>query len=112
MILGVQILGVLFAIFMIYITFLHQKRNEFNAKEYLFWITSWALLLVITIFPKILTPFVSGLQLHRTMDLLTILGFLCVIGLLFNNYTQIKKTDKKIEKVVRKVAFQTKYDKR
>ena len=108
MILGVQILGVLFTLFMIYLTFLHQKRNEFNVNESFFWIFSWVMLMIITIFPNVLSPFVRGLQLHRIMDLLTILGFLCVIGLLFNNYLKLRKTDKKIEKVVRSISLHTK----
>ena len=105
MLLGVQILGVLFALFMIYMTFLNQKRKEFNAKEYFFWISSWTLLLIITLFPNILSPFVKGLHLHRTMDLLTILGFLCIIGLLFYNYTKLRKTNNKVERIIRKIAI-------
>jgi len=105
MIIGIQIVGVLFGLFMIYLTFLHQKRKEFTAKEYFFWIGSWIVFIIVAIYPKILTPFVEGLHLQRIMDLLTILGFLFVIGLLFNNYTNLKKTNKKIEEIVRKVAF-------
>ena len=105
MIIGIQIVGVLFGLFMIYLTFLHQKRKEFSAKEYLFWTLSWIVFIIIAIFPNILAPFVEGLKLGRIMDLLTIFGFLFVIGLLFNNYTNLKKTNKKIEEIVRKVAF-------
>jgi len=33
MLLGIQLVGVLFGLFMLYITFLHGKRKEFSSKE-------------------------------------------------------------------------------
>ena len=102
MLLGIQILGVLFALFMIYLTFLHQKRKEFTAKEYIFWIVIWVCFIIVTIFPKILSPIVKTLSLSRTMDLLIILGFIFVVGILFHNYITITKVQRKVEEVVRK----------
>jgi len=104
MIIGIQIVGVLFGLFMIYLTFLHQKRKEFSAKEYLFWTLSWIVFIIIAIFPNILAPFVEGLKLGRIMDLLTIFGFLFVIGISFYNCISLKKTKKKVEGIVRKIA--------
>ena len=104
MLLGIQILGVLFALFMIYLTFVHQKRKEFTAKEYIFWIVLWMGFIVVTIFPNVLGPFVRTLQLSRTMDFLIILGFIFVVGILFHNYIALRKMQIKVEEVVRKVA--------
>ncbi len=105
MLLGIQILGVLFALFMLYLTFVHQKRKEFSAKEYIFWIVLWVGFIIVTVFPKVLEPFVRTLQLSRTMDFLIIVGFIFVVGVLFHNYIALRNTQKKIEEVVRKVAF-------
>ena len=104
MLLGIQILGVLFALFMLYLTFVHQKRKEFTAKEYIFWVVIWAGFIIVTVFPKVLEPIVKTLSLNRTMDLLIILGFIFVVGILFHNYIALRNTQKKIEEVVRKVA--------
>lgn len=106
MLLGIQILGVLFALVMLYLTFLHQKRKEFSAKEYMFWVVLWVGFIIVTVFPKVLEPIVETLNLYRTMDLLVILGFILVIGLLFHNYIELVKTRKKVEDVVRKVAHE------
>ena len=104
MLLGIQILGVLFALFMLYLTFIHQKRKEFTSKEYTFWIVLWLGFIIVTVFPKVLDPFVRTLQLSRTMDFLIILGFILVVGVLFHNYIALRKTQRKVEDVVRKVA--------
>ncbi len=41
MLLGIQIAGILFALFMLYITFLHRKRDEFTVNEAGFWTLMW-----------------------------------------------------------------------
>ncbi len=106
MILGVQLLGVLFALFMIYQAFVHNKRKEFTTKEYAFWILLWVCFIIVTLFPSVLNPMLGTLSLTRAMDFFTIVGFLFVLGLVFNNYIVTKKTNKKVEDLVRKIAIE------
>ncbi|MBW2977999.1 DUF2304 domain-containing protein [Candidatus Woesearchaeota archaeon] len=105
MLLGIQILGVLFALFMFYLTFLSQKRKEFTAKEYIFWVLLWICFIIITLFPNILAPFAETLNLQRTMDLIIMLGFVFVIGMIFVNYILLKKTQRRVEELVRRIAY-------
>jgi hypothetical protein len=105
MLMGIQILGLLFGLFMLYFTFLHHKRNEIKQTEYIIWASLWFGVILITIFPFILEPFTRTLHLQRTMDLLILVGFVFVIGLMFNNYMSLRKTQKKVEEVVRKIAI-------
>ena len=105
MILGIQIIGILFAVFMLYLTFLHRKRKEFNSKEYAFWAVLWVLFVIIALFPNILDPFTKSLSLNRTMDLLILLGFVFLIGLTFHNYYLLRKSQRKIENIVRRMAY-------
>ena len=108
-ILGIQILGVFFALFMVYLTFLHQKRKEFSLQEYLFWMITWIIFLLLVIFPTSLDFLIKGvLDLNRRMDFFIIAGFIFVIGVIFHTYTNVKKTQKKVEKLVRKIALDNK----
>lgn len=104
-ILGIQILGILFAIFMLYYTFLQKKRKDFTTKEYSFWVILWTIFLIVTIFPGLLDPIVKSLSLARTMDFFIILGFMFLIGSIFYTYTLVRKNQKKLEEIVRKVAM-------
>jgi len=104
MLLGIQILGVLFALGMLYLTFLQQKRKELSGKEYVFWVFVWIIFIVITVFPNILEPVIKTLNIVRIMDMLVILGFLFVIGVLFYNYLNLRKVQKKVESLVSKMA--------
>ncbi|MFH2027621.1 MAG: DUF2304 domain-containing protein [Nanoarchaeota archaeon] len=106
MMLGVQIVGILFGLFMLYITFLNGKRKEFNSKEGVFWIIAWAAFILLVIFPNALDIVARNiLNISRTLDFLIILGFMFIIGISFYNYLAIRKTQNKIEKIVRKLAL-------
>lgn len=108
MILGIQILGVLFALFMLYYSFLNYKRNEIKKSELGLWIFAWLFFIFITLFPNSLDFVAKRLNLFRTMDFLTIMGFLCLLGLTFHNYFVTKKNKKNIEDLVRKIAISKK----
>lgn len=105
MIIGIQIIGLIFALLMLYITFLHFKRNEFTTNEAGFWTILWIVFLTVTLIPKILDPIVKTLSITRTMDLLIILGFMFLITANFYTYGVVRKTQKKIEGVVREIAI-------
>ncbi|MAF99519.1 MAG: hypothetical protein CMH61_02805 [Nanoarchaeota archaeon] len=108
-IIGIQVLGVLFAGFMFYLTFLHQRRNEFTAKETLFWFGTWVAFLLLVIFPTTLDFFIKGvLGFSRKLDFFIVLGFMFLLGILFHTYIIMRKTQNRVEKLVRHMAIERK----
>ena len=107
-ILGIQILGILFGFFMMYYTFLQYKRKEFTIKEYSFWFLFWGTFVVVTLFPQVLDPVLSTLNIARTLDFFIIAGFLFLILVTFYTYTLVRKNQKKLEEVVRNIAIKRK----
>ena len=105
MVLGIQIAGLLFGAFMIYYSFLHYKRKEFTAKESLFWLGLWFIFSIIAIFPSILDPLLKPIGFLRALDLLTIVGFLFLIATNFYTYALVRKIQRKLETIVRDIAF-------
>ncbi|HLC50261.1 MAG TPA: DUF2304 domain-containing protein [Candidatus Nanoarchaeia archaeon] len=104
-ILGIQIAGSLFGLFMIYYSFLNYKRKQFTAKEFIFWISLWVLFIVIALFPFILDPVVKSVGFLRALDLLTIIGFIFLIGAVFYTYTLTRKNQRQLEELVRIIAI-------
>ena len=104
-ILGIQILGILFGVFMMYYTFLHYKRKEFTIKEYVFWALFWGVFILVTLVPQVLDPVLSTLSIGRTLDFFIIVGFLFLIFVSVYTYTIVRKNQKKLEEVVRKMAM-------
>tara|TARA_Y100000310_G_scaffold94401_1_gene92011 strand:+ start:11242 stop:11586 length:345 start_codon:yes stop_codon:yes gene_type:complete len=105
MIIGIQIIGILFSLFMIYYTFIHYKKNEFTVKESVFWFVIWTLFLFLTLVPQILDPVISTLRIARTLDLFVILGFMFLIGCVIYTYGLVRINQKRLDGIVRKVAF-------
>jgi hypothetical protein len=106
-VLGIQIVGILFGLMMLYVSFMHSKRKEFSGKETIFWMITWIIFIFVSIFPYSLDFFAKEvLNMSRTMDFLIIIGFVFVTGLLFYSYGVTLKNQRKIEQVVRTVAMQ------
>ncbi|MBU0627933.1 MAG: DUF2304 domain-containing protein [Nanoarchaeota archaeon] len=107
-ILGIQILGFLFGIFMAYYTFLHYKRKEITIKEYSFWVGLWVVFITLTLFPAILKPFLKQIGFARALDFFIVAGFMFLIGSMFYIYLLVRGNQKKIENIVRKIALEKK----
>lgn len=103
-ILGVQIIAVLFAIFMIYVAFLHWKRKDINGGEIFFWTLLWFGFIIITLFPNILQNLTKLLFFTRVMDFLMVIAFMILAFLGFQNHISNRRMEKKIEELVRKEA--------
>jgi len=107
-ILGIQILGMLFGFFMLYYNFLQYKRKEFTIKEYGFWFVFWGAFVAMTLFPQILDPLLVTFGIIRALDFFIIAGFLFLIFAIFYTYVQLRKTQKKLEDLVRNIALNKK----
>ena len=105
MVLPIQILGVLFGIGLIYVTFLHQRKHNFDNTEFVFWILSWIVFIFIALFPSTLDFITATLSIVRTMDLLVIVGFMFLLALTYHNYVVVRKSSKDLEKLVRRLAI-------
>lgn len=101
-ILGVQLLAVLFAIFMIYVSFLYWKRKDFNGGEIFFWVSLWVGFVVIVLFPDLLLGLTQKLFFARVMDLLMVVAFMILAFLGFQNHVSNKRMERKIEELIRK----------
>jgi hypothetical protein len=108
MVLGIQIAGVLFGLFMLYYSFLQYKRKEFSINEATFWFILWGVFVLVSLFPGLLDQIGKDLSFARTFDLLVTTGFLFLAGLFFYVYTKAKKNERQLEKVVREIALRKK----
>lgn len=108
MVLGIQIAGILFGLFMLYYSFLNFKKKEFTAKEVTFWGVLWAVFIIISVAPYILDPIVKIGGFLRALDLLIISGFIFLIFAIFYTYTITRKNQRQLESVVRSMAIKKK----
>ena len=101
MIIGLQVIALLFAFSMIYFAVLHYKRAEINGMEIGSWLVMWTGAIVIVIFPELLKTFASTFLVTRVFDLMVIGGFILVISMVASAYVRTKKLEKKLEDLIR-----------
>lgn len=108
MIIGLQILAILFALSMIYFAVHSYKRGELNGAEIVSWLIMWGLAIIVIIFPELLRTFASTFLVTRVFDLMVIFGFILVISIVANAYIRTKRLEKKLEDLVRREALKKK----
>jgi len=102
---GVQIIGALFGVLLLYLAFVHQKRREFTIKEWIAWSGLAMVFIVFAVFPQILDPITTKLRFFRTLDLMVILGFMFMVIAIFYTYTLSRTNQKKLETIIRAEAI-------
>lgn len=101
----IQILSVIFGIFMIYVVQIHRRKQIIEAKEAYFWFFVWLGFIYVAIFPQTFKGLVQKLQIARVFDLLVIVAFMILTFLTFQNRISIKNITRKIEEIIRKKAL-------
>ncbi len=105
---GIQVLAMLFVLWMTYFSFLHFRRGEFSFVEYAFWQIIWIGLALIVLFPKTVSVVIETLGISRAFDLLTVGGIVVLFGVTFRNYVLARRTDRRLEELARKITLETK----
>lgn len=105
MILGLQIIAIIFAFMMIYFALLHRRRGELDKTEIISWVVIWALTIFVVVFPELLRNFAKTLFITRLFDLMVVGGFILVISMVAKTYLSTRKMEKKLEDLVRKEAL-------
>ena len=106
MILGIQFIGILVGLFMMYVVFLKKNRKEFTEKEFMFWFLFWIAFFILSIFPHILDFFVKGvLGFSRTLDFYIVGVLMFTVVAIFYVYSEVRKVQIKIGEMVRKIAI-------
>lgn len=107
MIIGLQIIALIFAFSMIYLAILNFKRGEIGRSEMVSWVAMWAAAIVVIVFPELLRTFASTFLVTRVFDLMVIGGFILVISLVSSAYVRTKRNEKKLEELIRREALKS-----
>lgn len=102
---AIQIIALLFVLWMTYFSFLHFRRHEFSLWEFTFWQIIWLGLAVVVLFPGPTEIVIEKLHFTRAFDLLTAGGILILFGASFRNYVIVRRTDRRLEELTRKIAL-------
>ncbi len=102
---AIQIIALIFVLWMTYFSFLHFRRHEFSLWEFSFWQIIWLGLAAVVLFPGPTKLVIEKLHFTRAFDLLTAGGILILFGATFRNYVIIRRIDRRLEELTRKLAL-------
>lgn len=102
---GIQLLAILFALWMMYFSYLHFHRREFGKVEFILWQILWLGLVAVVVFPHSVQFLLKTFSITRTFDLVVIVGMMVLFGVTFRNYIILKRTERKVEDLVRTDAL-------
>ncbi len=108
MILGLQIIGILFSLIMVYFALLHYKKGHLNGMEISSWILIWVLVIFVVIFPEVVRIYANSFAVSRVLDLLIAGAFVVVFIMVASSYVRASQLEKRIEELVRKLALKEK----
>ena len=103
---GVQLIAIIFSLWMIYFSYLHYRRGEFKGIEFVLWQILWIGLVIVVIFPVSVKFILESFSISRTFDLVVIVGIIVLFGVTFRNYVIVKRIEKRLEEVVRDSALE------
>lgn len=104
-IIGVQLILIGFALFMVYVLYLHWRKKNVSNKMFGVWSVIWLVFVLFSLFPKLLEPLLKELFIVRVMDLGMIVAFMVLTYITVENNIKIKKYEGEIEELVRKIAL-------
>jgi hypothetical protein len=108
MVIGIQIAGLAFALVMLYTFFINYKKNDITRREFNLWLLFWLLFIILTLYPPILDPILGTLNFTRALDFFAVMGILFLVIITLHNYLLVKRTKRRVEVLVRKLALNKK----
>ena len=102
---ALQLIGVAYVLFMVYLTFLYYKRNNYSVQSFVFWVVVWAVGGVLVLFPNTTGVFLQQFHVARVIDFYLILGLMFFSAICFINFVTTRRTEEKVEELVRKIAI-------
>lgn len=106
MLVGIQFVGLIFALVMIYLTFVYYKRKNYDWQSALLWIIVWLGVGVIIVFPQTIYGLMQALEIERTADFFVMSGFALFSVIIFYLYGTVKRTNKRMNELVRALAYE------
>ena len=104
MINGIQVIGLIFGLGILYLTYVYRKRGDFTKKEFLVWGLLWFGFVILVIFPSTTNIVLESLNVKRSMDLFTIMGMIGLFGITFYIYDVLRKEQRKSQNIAKQLA--------
>lgn len=105
MITGFGVIGLVFLLVMVYLTYIEYKKSRLTKINFAIWLFFWLLAAILVILQPYVNSIISEFNIVRVLDLYMILGFMFLFYVVFYLFVVVKKSERRVEELVRKVAL-------
>lgn len=99
------IVGIIFLLVMVYLTYVEYKKSRLSRGAFFIWLLSWFSAVVLVIFRDYVNSIILEINIVRVLDLYMILGFMFLFYVVFYLFVIVKKNERRVEELVRKIAL-------
>lgn len=96
----------IFVAIVLYEVWFSFKRKELTLISLIFWVIVWAGVLLVVWFAQVTLIVAHLLNIQRGIDSVVYLSIVILFYLMFRILVKIEKTERKVEKLVRKISMQ------
>ena len=96
MLIWLQIVGIVFALIMGYVTFYNYRRKEIRFSDLLVWGPIWLVFLYIL---------VQTFNVSNAVELFTIAGFMFMVTIVFYLFKLVRQQQRKLKRIVKFIAL-------
>lgn len=105
MVYAFEIIGLLFALVLIYSTYLEYRRKHLSGLGFIFWTFFWILGSVLIVFHTYINSILDPLNIVRVLDFYMILSFMFLFALVFYIFVRNRIIENKLESITRAMAL-------
>jgi len=105
-VLGIQLVGIIIALLMVFETRVLYKKGQFKRKDLIIWSTVSIVIFFIALFPNTVANIINIFtNISRGLDALIIFGLLGSYAMIFHVYIRNQESQRQITELIRKVAM-------
>ena len=107
---GIQLIAILVALLMTYVTYTSFRRRELRWSELVLWMSIWIGLALISLVPDRLRAVIAPLAVARLLDLVVIGGILTLGIIVFSLNRSLRRLDNRLDSLVERLALRSARD--
>lgn len=105
---GIQALGILLGIAILYEARVLLKRDQFKRRDWGLWTAIGIATLAVSTFPTLSSYFTRLTSLQRGLDAFIVIALFGIYGLVFQVYIRIQETNRQLTNLNREIALKLK----
>jgi len=105
MIKGIQLLGIIICLYLIYQTYYRSKKGALGNRSLIFWTALWVSILFLFFFPSLTLFLAPILNASDSMQMVQVIGIMILYILIFHLTLQMASLEEKLTKLTQNMSI-------